>query len=199
MKVVVGLGNPGRQYADTPHNVGALVIDELAGRLVCTIRRNWRLKALIGKTVVNDIALWLVKPQVFMNVCGPVVAAVLRKAGIGPTDLIVAMDDADLELGRLRIRASGSSGGHRGLASVIENVGTDKFVRVRIGIGRGADRRDLISHVLSPFSLGEKERIRPAIERAAEAVVCVLESGIEVAMNRYNVRANSEFVRAREE
>jgi PTH1 family peptidyl-tRNA hydrolase len=120
-----------------------------------------------------------------MNLSGTAVEAVLRKNGMSPADLVVVLDDADLELGRIRVRGKGSSGGHRGLQSIVERLGSQDFPRVRIGIGRkGA--QNLVDQVLSPLSPAERELIVPAVERAADAVQCVLEAGVDAAMNRFN-------------
>ena len=186
MKVVVGLGNPGKRYEHTPHNIGFAVIEELAGRLSCVSRRSLRLRARIGKTIFNEERLLLVKPQTYMNNSGSAVASVLRYEKIAPTNMTVVMDDADLEIGRLRVRAGGGSGGHRGLGSVIQAVNTEGFARVRVGIGRRSGRKVLIEDVLTPFSRCERRQIEPAVEMAAEAVLCVIESGAEAAMNRFN-------------
>ncbi len=186
MKAIVGLGNPGREYENTRHNVGFAVIDELAGRMSCSVRRSLRFKARIGKGAVKNEPVLLVKPLTFMNNSGLLVAPLLRSRNLGPSDLIVVLDDADLEIGRLRVRAKGSSGGHKGLDSVIENVSSSGFTRVRIGIGRTAGAGGLVEHVLARFSPEEKRAIEPVIVKAAEAVLCIVESGVDAAMNRYN-------------
>jgi len=121
-----------------------------------------------------------------MNNSGSAVVPVLRYKKVAPTNMIVVMDDADLEIGRLRIRTGGGSGGHRGLGSVIQAVNTEEFARVRVGIGRRSGRKVLVEDVLRPFSRRERQQIEPAIELAVEAVLCVIESGAEVAMNRFN-------------
>ena len=186
VNIVVGLGNPGRKYRDTPHNAGFMVVDELAGRMGCKTRRSLRFASRMGKARVNDGWLWLVQPERFMNNSGPVVAAILRYRKIDSREMIVVVDDADLDFGRLRIRARGGSGGHKGLASIIEYVGSEDFVRVRIGIGRDSRERALTDHVLRPFSSEERNRFNPVIERAAASVACIVDFGVEVAMNRFN-------------
>ena len=186
MRVIVGLGNPGKQYVHTPHNVGFEAIDNLAARLDCRLRGSFRFQARTGKAVVRDEPVLLVQPQAYMNNSGPALAPLLRTKGAGAPDLIVALDDADLAVGRIRVRAKGSSGGHKGLASIIASVGTEDFVRVRIGIGRDSGGRDLVEHVLTPFSSEERRQMDDVIERAADAVLCVVESGVEAAMNKFN-------------
>lgn len=186
MKTVVGLGNPGKQYANTPHNVGFDVVDELAVRYGCEFRRSLRFRSRIGKVSPSEAALLLVKPETYMNRSGLAVGAVLRYWKAVPGDLLVVLDDADLEMGRIRVRMSGGSGGHRGLASIVEHVGSTDFTRVRIGIGRAGDGRDLVDHVLSSFSDEERERMQPVLCRAADAVQCVMTSGVKAAMNEYN-------------
>jgi PTH1 family peptidyl-tRNA hydrolase len=186
VRVIVGLGNPGKQYAHTPHNVGFEVIETLAARLDCSLRRSFRFQARTGKAVVNGEPWLLVQPQGYMNNSGTALAPLLRTKGAQATDLIVAVDDADLEIGRLRVRARGSSGGHKGLASLIASLGTEGFARVRIGIGRDSGGGDLVEHVLTPFSVEERRKIDEAIARAADAVLCVVESGVDAAMNRFN-------------
>jgi len=186
VKVIVGLGNPGKKYRKTPHNVGFEVIDEISSRVACSLRRSLRVKAMMGRGVFEGEDLLLVKPTAYMNRSGPVVAQVMRRGGIKPQDLVVVLDDADLEFGRLRLRPKGSSGGHRGLGSIVEAVGSSDFVRVRIGIGRTATGGSLVEHVLSPFSGKERKRMAAVIGTAADAVMSVLESGVGEAMNRFN-------------
>lgn len=185
--MVVGLGNPGKRYAGTPHNVGYAAADALAGRLGCKLRRSFRFKSRLGKARLAGETVLLVKPETYMNSSGMAVGSLLRyyKGSVG--DLIVVLDDADLEPGRLRIRPQGGNGGHRGLASVIEGVGSEAFLRIRIGIGRRQHRTGLVDHVLSPLSDEDRAVVDPAVVRAAEAALSVIESGAEAAMNTFNV------------
>ena len=186
MKVIVGLGNPGKPYVHTPHNVGFEVIEKLAARLECTVKRSLRFQVRAGKTVVNGEPVWLVQPQAYMNNSGPALSPLLRAKGAGAPELIVAVDDADLTLGGLRVRAKGGSGGHKGLASIIATLGTEDFARVRIGIGRDPGGGGLVEHVLTPFSIDERRQMDDVIGRAADAVLCMVESGVEKAMNTFN-------------
>jgi PTH1 family peptidyl-tRNA hydrolase len=128
----------------------------------------------------------LVKPRTYMNGSGEAVGAILRYWKLEPRDMVVLVDDADLQVGQLRLRAKGSSGGHRGLESIIQEAGSPEFPRVRIGVGRDRRGKDLVKHVLTPFSPEERETVRRVVERAAEAVACILESDFSEAMNRYN-------------
>lgn len=182
-KLIAGLGNPGRRYRHTPHNIGFEVIDELASRLGCSVRRSLRFRAQLGRGDINGQTVSLIKPMNYMNRSGPVINAVLRKYGMGASDLIVILDDADLELEQLRIRPRGSAGGHKGLQSIIESTGCDQFTRVRLGIGRSTD---LVKHVLSPFTGQARKQMEQIIQRAADAVLAIMEQGVDAAMNRYN-------------
>ena len=188
MKVVFGLGNPGKHYRHTPHNVGFAVIDKLASRLSCVLKKGFRFKARIGRAILNEEELLLVRPETYMNRSGVAAASILRHWGLTPLDMIVVLDDADLAIGQLRIRVKGSSGGHRGLESIIRAMEGDEFTRVRIGIGRDSGGGGLKEHVLTPFSSGEWQDMEKAVKHAVEAVICILESGTETAMNRFNRR-----------
>lgn len=187
MKVLVGLGNPGKMYVNTPHNIGSAVIEALAdGALSCRLRKSIRFKARIGESRIEDENCLLVQPTTCMNRSGMSVGRILRYRKIDPEDLVVVLDDADLEFGRLRIKLGGGSGGHKGLASVVEHVNSEEFVRVRIGIGRETGCGSLVDHVLKPFKPGERKGVDAAVKRAADAVICVLKTGVDVAMNEFN-------------
>ena len=192
VKVVVGLGNPGKKYDGTPHNVGFSAVERLAERSDCQFRSGTRFKAEVAKTTMGSEAVMLVKPQTFMNLSGDAVGALLRYHKVPAANLIVVLDDVDLELGRIRIRPSGGSGGHKGLTSVIQHVGTGEFVRIRMGVGRGIGTADVVSHVLSPFASAHRDSVGSMIERAADAVCEILESGVDSAMNRFNSVAPEE-------
>lgn len=185
MRIIVGLGNPGKEYEHTPHNVGFDVVDELAARWSCSLRGRIRFRARTGKARVQGEPAMLVKPAAFMNNSGRPVRALMDYQGAGPEALIVVVDDADLELGRVRVKPGGGSGGHRGLASIIEHVGTRDFVRVRLGIGRRRDE-NLVRHVLKRFSTEDRARAREMARRAADAVERVVTDGVEAAMNAFN-------------
>ena len=185
MKLVVGLGNPGRQYAGTRHNVGFEVADTLAARH----RLEWEaaprgIEALVGRWRDKDVVI--VKPLTFMNRSGPAAVALLQFFKIDAGDLFVIVDEAQLELGRLRARAAGSAGGHNGLKSMIEALGMGEFARLRIGVGRGDGRRDLADHVLAKFEPPERPVVAEAIGRAADAAELFVAEGIQPVMNTFN-------------
>lgn len=187
MKLIVGLGNPGKEYEHTPHNVGFEVIDALAERCDCTLRRSFRFRARLARAMLGAELAMLVKPGAYMNQSGPVLASMTRKLGISPADLLVIFDDADLPVGRLRIRVGGSSGGHKGLLSILEHLGQDQFVRLRLGIGRRTDR-DLVAHVLTPFANDLRDSVRAMVGTAADAVQYLTAHGAEAAMNKFNTQ-----------
>jgi len=183
LKLIVGLGNPGRRYAATRHNVGFLVVDELARRHGISVRKRMG-RALAGEGRICEQDVILAKPQTFMNLSGEAVSHIARRRSIGAEDLIVIYDDVDLPPGKLRIRARGSSGGHKGMKSVIQHLGTEEFPRVRIGIG--SIEGEAVDYVLSRFRRSEVPLIRSAVREAAAAVEVILSEGIEAAMNRFN-------------
>jgi peptidyl-tRNA hydrolase, PTH1 family len=186
VKIVVGLGNPGSAYEGTPHNVGFDTLDVLAARWGCAFRRGLRFAAHTAKAEHGEERVLLLKPQTFMNRSGAAVGALLRYHKATPNDMLIVLDDADLELGRIRIRPGGGSGGHKGLASVIESVGTGQFVRIRLGVGRREQEGDLVTHVLRPFRAEARSVVQEMTVRAADAVCCVLDCGVADAMNRFN-------------
>lgn len=182
MKVIVGLGNPGREYAGTRHNIGFDVIDELARRWNIQLRP-WKSVALVG--VDSPRGAVLVEPQTFMNRSGEAVGRVAAFHKVEPPDVLIVVDEVQLPLGRVRLRRSGSAGGHNGLKSVIQHVGAE-FPRLRIGIGPGDARWDLADHVLSRFDASEREVMSDAVVRAADAVELFVSDGIQSAMNQFN-------------
>jgi len=186
VKVIVGLGNPGSQYAFTPHNVGFLAVDVLARRYAAVFREQRCFQAETASVVIGEEKVLLVKPQTFMNNSGDTAGAILRYNEIEPGELIALYDDADLEFGRIRVRAKGRPGGHNGVASLIQHVGCGSFSRVRIGIGRAPGASDLVKHVLSPFPIALREEVADMVERAADAACCVVTSGVTSAMNSFN-------------
>ncbi len=187
MKVIVGLGNPGREYARTRHNVGFLTVEEIARRSKASWRRSLRFPARTAAVrLENGGEALLVQPLTFMNRSGDAVGPLLRKRGVGLEDLAVIYDDADLPVGALRIRPFGGPGGHNGMRSVIASVGGDRFARFRIGIGRGGGAAELVDHVLAAFSPDEWSVMEKTIRRGADAALCWAMEGIEPAMNRFN-------------
>jgi peptidyl-tRNA hydrolase, PTH1 family len=185
--LIVGLGNPGREHRDTRHNVGFLVIDELAKRyqLTLSMAPSQVPDTFMAKRFGTE-PLLIAKPLTFMNRSGDAVAALARYFDVGAADLLVVVDEAALPFGRLRARARGSAGGHNGLKSVIERLGTQEFPRLRLGIGRGDLRRDLADHVLSTFEPGERAELETFIARAADAAEMFAVEGIGKVMNAYN-------------
>jgi PTH1 family peptidyl-tRNA hydrolase len=187
MKLIAGLGNPGRQYAGTRHNVGFEVLDLLARRHALTfdaapadaLMAKWRTPLVPGGVL-------LVKPLTFMNRSGIAVGELARYFRVELPDMLVVIDDVALELGRLRARARGSAGGHNGLKSIAEHFGTDEYARLRLGVGRGDARRDLADHVLARFEADERQIVEEMIGRAADAVETFIESGIESVMSTFN-------------
>ena len=192
MRIIAGLGNPGEKYRQTPHNVGFDVVEALEARWSCKLKRSLRFRARICRTSFGGQDVMLVQPATFMNLSGEAVAPLMRYYNVPPADLIVVVDDADLDLGRIRIRASGSSGGHKGLESSIGATGSRDFPRVRMGIGRDAQGSDLVDHVLGRFRGSELELADRMVERAGDAVMCVLEKGLEMAMNEFNAKNANE-------
>ncbi len=192
MKLIVGLGNPGPEYRDTRHNVGFLVADELARRW--RLSEAWREKfeALHVRTTVADEAVILAKPLTFMNLSGQAVAGLAAFYKIEPADVLVVADDVALPLGRLRARPEGGAGGHNGLKSIIQHFGTQAFPRLRVGVGRGDDRRDLADHVLGRFEAGERETVSAAVLRAADAAERFLSEGIERVMSAFNAATQTD-------
>ena len=187
MKMIVGLGNPGREYRDTRHNVGFMVVDELARRhgLTLSMAPSQVPETLVAKRFGPD-PLLLAKPLTFMNNSGDAVAALARYYDIAPADLLIVYDDIDLPFGRLRARAKGSAGTHNGMRSIVERLGTTDFPRLRLGIGRGDVRRDLADHVLSRFEADEQAALEEFITRAADAAEMFAVDGIGKVMNTYN-------------
>lgn len=184
MKLVVGLGNPGGKYESTRHNVGFRVVDELARRHGIDMNRT-RFSSLFGSGTIGSEQVILLKPGTFMNLSGRAVQEALAFYKLAPADLMVISDDLALPLGRLRLRKSGSAGGHNGLASIIQALGGDDFPRLRIGIEQVSGER-MVGHVLGAFTRREEEIVGPALVRAADAVECWLAEGMDTAMNRYN-------------
>ena len=186
MKVIVGLGNPGREYEMTRHNIGFLVLNELARRSNVSFRKSWWSPVETAKGRVGNETVRLVKPQTFMNRSGQVVGPALRKAGGQPEDMLIVFDDVALGWGQLRVRAQGSAGGHNGVQSVMDVLGDGAFGRIRVGIGPKPDSLSLSDYVLGPFSDAERRSLDAVVRRAADAVEMVCAAGIEQTMNCFN-------------
>ena len=186
MKMIAGLGNPGRDYERTAHNVGFDVVDELCRRLGGSWQLVSRFNGRVAKVSCGRDQILLVQPQTFMNDSGRCVGPLAHYYRIEPKDIVAVSDDADLPPGRLRVRPDGGTGGHRGLASLVECLGTGAFGRVRVGIGHGTDGRDLAAHVLGRLPDDVRRRIDQVIPVAADAALCILSAGVPQAMERYN-------------
>lgn len=190
MKLIVGLGNPGRFYADNRHNIGFICLNHFAR--VHKIPFNAKQgKARVGIGEVAGEKVVLAKPQTFVNLSGESVARLLQRYGITPDDLIIIHDDLDLPLGKIRIRKGSRSGGHRGINSIISELGTQDFTRIRVGIGRPEDETEardeaVKDHVLGAFTPEEKATVSEVVVRVSEALHCLLTKSLTTCMNRYN-------------
>ena len=187
MRLIVGLGNPGPEYAWTPHNLGFLVVDRLAEAGRVRVDRP-EAKAYVGRGQLAGQEVLLAKPQTFMNASGLAVSKLINRFECHPAEMIVVYDDVALPRGYLRIRERGSAGGHKGLKSLIGALGTDEFVRVRLGVQAEDAVGDVAAYVLRPMSKAELEIAAEMIEQAAEAVQVILAEGTQRAMNRFNRR-----------
>ncbi len=185
MKLIVGLGNPGRKYERSRHNLGFLVVDRLADEKGLAVKQR-KYDCLIGDWQIDQERVLLVKPQTFMNHSGVAVSQLLRFLPATAEDLVVIHDDLDLTFGRIRIRARGGAGGHRGILSILEALGERDFYRVRIGIGRPQPGIDSIDFVLAPFSAEEAVSLGRIVSRGAAAVECLVQEGARRAMEKFN-------------
>jgi PTH1 family peptidyl-tRNA hydrolase len=186
-RLIVGLGNPGREYADTRHNAGFRLVERLADGWRTEWRTDAGLQARLAEARRGGCRCWLVQPLTYMNRSGEAVGGLFRYYRLSPEQLLVVVDDADLPVGELRLRPQGGSGGHHGLESVAECVGTQVYPRLRLGIGRRpADGREITGHVLGRFEPDEAVIFDRVLERAVEAVTCWLSAGLGMAMNRFN-------------
>ena len=183
--LIVGLGNPESEYADTRHNLGFACVRELVRRLDVRIEKK-RWQSLVGRSEARG--LWFVLPQTFMNLSGEAVAKALKDTGVSPQNTWVVYDELDLPLCRMRIKAGGSTAGHNGVRSIVESLGRDDFVRFRVGVGKPGGRGSAagIRHVLGRFSKAEKEVLPNVVNGVADALEAALEWGVERAMDRYN-------------
>ncbi len=192
MKLIVGLGNPGVEYAFTPHNLGFLAVDRIANGCGVEVR-NRQCHALTGRAVIGSETVLLAKPETFMNLSGNSVRELVEKNEIRPEeDLIVIQDELDFPLGTLRIHRNRSSAGHNGIESVIAALGMQDFLRIRLGVAPERKISDGMSYLLSPLRKAELEVVNTVLETAAEAVKVILTEGPAVAMNRYNRKAEPE-------
>jgi PTH1 family peptidyl-tRNA hydrolase len=184
--LIVGLGNPGKEYAHTRHNCGFRALDLLAQKLGCKIDK-CKFQGLYGQTVYREKKLFLLKPQTYMNLSGRSVLQLSAYFGIPPQNIIVIFDDISLTPGRLRVRADGSAGGHNGIKSIISELGSQDFPRVKVGVGGKPDpNADLADWVLSGFTASEEKSLATALDHAADAALCIMENGVPEAANRFN-------------
>lgn len=184
MKLIVGLGNPGQEYKSTRHNVGFMVVEELARQLKVH-KQKYIHNGVVARAQFHGETLLIAKPLTFMNLSGKAVQQIVKANRVTQSELMVVMDDLDLEPGVIRLRARGGSGGHKGLQSIIDSLGTQDFPRLRVGIGR-PPAEDVIDWVLTRFGPDEEELVKPAINKAVEALKLWLVLGVEKAMNQYN-------------
>jgi len=193
MKLIIGLGNPGKAYAHNRHNIGFRCINYLA-RLNSIPVKKHQCQSQVGSGKIAGVEVLLAKPKTFVNLSGEAVGSLMRKYKIQVNDLIVIYDDLDLPLGKLRLRADGSAGGHKGINSIISALGSKDFCRIKVGIGRPTDEDGnplsdedvIVGYVLSDFAPKEDITVKPTIATVAEAIHCVLTEGITAAMNKFN-------------
>lgn len=193
MKLIVGLGNPGRIYVDSKHNIGFAILKALSQLYKVTLKKDNSVFSLSGRVKIKDQNVILAMPLTFMNLSGIAVAALVKKYKIDLAKLLVVCDDLDLEFGRLKIKDSGSSGGHRGLKSIIHSLGSQGFSRLRIGISRPYKGIDTSSYVLSSFTKKEKEKIKDTIEKASKCCRVWVSEGVTKAMNIFNKSASTSL------
>jgi PTH1 family peptidyl-tRNA hydrolase len=192
MKLIIGLGNPGQGYSNNRHNIGFMCLKHFSKEHRIEFDRK-QANARVGRGKVEGIDVVLAKPQTYMNLSGQSVNRLMHNFKLKAEDIIVVHDDMDLPLGKVRIRGGGSSGGHNGINSIIQEIGTRDFIRIKIGIGRPEkdedephDGRDIVDYVLSNFTAEEKKLLEPSIEKVSSAILCLLTEGLEAAMNRFN-------------
>lgn len=187
MKLIAGLGNPGRDYAGTRHNIGFGVITRISDKYNISLNSKEH-RALCGKGFIGGEKVILAQPQTFMNLSGESVRSIADYYKIDPEDIIIAYDDIDLEVGQLRVRRKGSAGGHNGIKNIIAHLGTNEFPRVKVGVGAKPEGGDLVRHVLGRFSKEEEKIMGQVLDLAVEAVEDIVSNGVESAMNNFNSR-----------
>jgi peptidyl-tRNA hydrolase, PTH1 family len=190
MKLIVGLGNPGKEYSANRHNIGFLCLNQFARKQHIALD-NKQGNARIGSGLVEGIEVVLAKPQTYMNLSGNSVSSLMQRYRLNPEDLVVIHDDLDLPLGKIRIRSGNSAGGHNGIKSIIACLGTQDFTRIRVGISRppleGEEKeQSIVEYVLGDFSEEDQPVIRDTISRVGDAVVCLITEGLTPAMNKFN-------------
>ena len=184
MKIIVGLGNPGAQYANTPHSVGFEAVDAIAAEIGASWESKRQFNCLMAKGTFAGLPVMLVKPQTYMNLSGDSVAPVVKYHNATAADLLVIQDDIDLPVGRMRVRKNGSCGGHNGIRNIIERLGTQDFSRLKLGVGK--DKSDVIAHVLGKFDPTTRKTMDIVVVEAVKAAAAILRDGPDRAMNAYN-------------
>jgi peptidyl-tRNA hydrolase, PTH1 family len=184
-RLIVGIGNPGPEYAKTRHNVGFRVLDALAKRLNVS-KQEARFRGVYAVAPIGDLKVGLLKPLTYVNLSGQAVSEAVKQLNLQPEQILVVLDDAQLPLGKLRMRPKGSSGGHKGLQSIIDALQTEEIPRLRVGIGSPPEGVDMVTFVLSPFEDDEELVIGEAVERAADAAIVWATEGINAAMQKFN-------------
>ena len=192
MILIAGLGNPGKEYENTRHNVGFLTIDKIAEDIGVKITKKG-FQGLYNLGQFEESKILLLKPQTYMNNCGNALREAREFYKIDTDKIIVIHDEIDLPLGRIKLKKDGGSAGHNGIKSIIENIGSDNFARVRVGVGKPYDKNNVIKHVLSGFSKEERQQLPEVIESARDSVFAIIINGIEKAMNEFNIRAEKNF------
>ena len=188
MILVAGLGNPGKEYSSSRHNVGFIVVDEIAKRLGISLKKKG-FRSLYAEVLLEEKKLLLLKPQTYMNLSGDAVSDAVEFFKIPPKDIIVVYDEIDLPLGSIRIKTGGGSAGHKGVLSIINCLGESDFVRVRVGIGKPIQKSEIIGHVLSGFEREEQKIMEDTVSRAADAILEIILRGLQNAMNKFNRRS----------
>ncbi len=191
MYIIVGLGNPTKEYHKTRHNVGFDIIDVIADKWGISMSEK-KHKAICGKGIIDGNKVVLAKPQTFMNLSGESVRSLMDFYKISPEELVIIYDDISLEPGQLRIRLKGSAGGHNGIKNIIAHLGTQEFPRIKVGVGEKPSYMDLATYVLSRFSKGEANVMETAMKESADAVAMMMNEGNEKAMNRFNMKKRDE-------
>ena len=191
MILVAGLGNPGSEYASTKHNIGFLAVDEIGKRIGIELKKK-KFYGIYGEGFYNKQKLLLLKPETYMNRSGESVSSATNFYNIPSENIIVVHDEMDLPTGTVRIKAGGGSAGHKGVNSIIERIGDSGFIRVRIGIGKPRDKAEGANHVLAQFEKHKRDIAQDSILRAADAVLDIIENGVEKAMNKFNTKADMQ-------
>ena len=184
MKIIVGLGNPGAQYENTPHSVGFEAVDAIVAEIGASWEPKRQFNCLMAKGTFAGLPVMLVKPQTYMNLSGDSVAPVVKYHNATAADLLVIQDDIDLPVGRMRVRKNGSCGGHNGIRNIIERLGTQDFARLKLGVGK--DKSDVIAHVLGKFDPATRKTMDLVVAESVKAAAAILRDGPDRAMNAYN-------------